>query len=81
MLLKIFFNTDNKYISKIIIKKLAFEKMGKMCIFLLISITTETLANNIVVACNKMNFKFVQISQPATEQVLHNYCALETLVA
>ena len=58
--------------------------MRKMFIILLISKTTETQENSffvqpiwfLVVACNKMNFKFVHINKLATEQVLRYYCAI-----
>ena len=62
-----------------------YRKAAKMCIILLISKTTENSffvlpMQFLVVACNKMNVKFVQISQPATEQVLRSRnVALETL--
>ena len=63
--LKVAFNTNNKYILKLVIKKLVLEKMHsygytcgmfkrsdaacKMCIIRLISITTETLENRFYV--------------------------------
>ena len=98
---KIAFNTNNKNILKLIIKKLAFWKMhsysyicGKFQRNDAQNVYySSDIHNNrdtgkqffvlpirfLVVACNKMNFKFVQISQPATEQVLRYYCAIVCL--
>ena len=73
ILLKIAFNTNIKYILKLITYAVSFSAMmRKMCIILLIPlilIILETLEISylplpirfLVVACNKMNLKFVQI--------------------
>ena len=95
---EIAFLTQNKYILKVIIKKLAFWKIhiyGYTCSKFQRNDAqnvyySSDIHNNrdtgkqffvlpirfLVVACNKMNFKFVPISQPSTEQVLRYYCAI-----